>query len=135
MESWMVTTRPRRLEPLWPVTNETMRNWLKQVVKRAEADGVHFSISVTPHRYIMHMLYHRQSRKVILALAGHKDPRSMEVYTRVFALEMAATLAVPFTGDGRDAAEIPGQAPGLLPLSEGDKDKRIPDEAESISRF
>ncbi|MDU2206307.1 MAG: site-specific integrase [Thomasclavelia ramosa] len=62
MESWMVTTRPRRREPLWPVTDE--------------------------------------------ALAGHKDPRSMEVYTRVFALDMAATLAVPFTGDGRDAAEI-----------------------------
>ncbi|WP_447308628.1 tyrosine-type recombinase/integrase [Escherichia coli] len=90
MESWMVTTRPRRREPLWP-----MRNWLKQAVKRAEADGVH-----TPHTfrhsYIMHMLYHRQQ-----ALAGHRDPRSMEVYTRVFA-----TLAVPFTGDGRDAAEI-----------------------------
>lgn len=110
MESWMVTTRPRRREPLWPVTDETMRNWLKQAVKRAEADGVHFSIPVTPHTfrhsYIMHMLYHRQPRKVIQALAGHKDPRSMEVYTRVFALDMAATLAVPFTGDGRDAAEI-----------------------------
>ncbi len=37
MESWMVTTRPRRREPLWPVTDETMRNWLKQAVKRAEA--------------------------------------------------------------------------------------------------
>ncbi len=69
MESWMVTTRPRRREPLWPVTDETMRNWLKQAVKRAEADGVHFSIPVTPHTfrhsYIMHMLYHRQPRKVI----------------------------------------------------------------------
>lgn len=30
----------------------------------------------------------------------------MDVYTRVFALDMAATLAVPFTGDGRDATEI-----------------------------
>lgn len=30
----------------------------------------------------------------------------MDVYTRVFALDMAATLAVPFTGDGREAAEI-----------------------------
>ncbi|EGD0636800.1 site-specific integrase, partial [Escherichia coli] len=108
MESWMITTRPRRREPLWAVTDETMRNWLKQAVRRAEADGVHFSIPVTPHTfrhsYIMHMLYHRQPRKVIQALAGHRDPRSMEVYTRVFALDMAATLAVPFTGDGRDAA-------------------------------
>lgn len=54
----------------------------------------------------MHMLYHRQPKKMIQALAGHKDPRSMEVYTRVFALELAATIAVPFTGDGRDAADI-----------------------------
>ncbi len=87
MESWMITTRPRRREPLWAVTDETMRNWLKQAVRRAEADGVHFSIPVTPHTfrhsYIMHMLYHRQPRKVIRALAGHRDPRSMEVYTRV----------------------------------------------------
>ena len=75
MESWMITTRPRRREPLWAVTDETMRNWLKQAVRRAEADGVHFSIPVTPHTfrhsYIMHMLYHRQPRKVIQALAGH----------------------------------------------------------------
>ncbi|GCZ35287.1 recombinase [Escherichia coli] len=42
MESWMITTRPRRREPLWAVTDETMRNWLKQAVKRAEADGVTF---------------------------------------------------------------------------------------------
>ncbi|VCX78279.1 hypothetical protein BANRA_04812 [Escherichia coli] len=56
--------RPRRRAPLWAVTDETMRNWLKQAVKRAETDGVHFSIPVTPHTfrhsYIMHMLYHRQ---------------------------------------------------------------------------
>ncbi|ENP3692368.1 hypothetical protein ACDH16_004775, partial [Escherichia coli] len=51
--------------------------------------------------------------KVIQALAGHRDPRSMEVYTRVFALDMAATLAVPFTGDGRDAAEILRTLPPL----------------------
>lgn len=99
------------------MTDETMRNWLKQAVRRAEADGVHFSIPVTPHTfrhsYIMHMLYHRQPRKVIQALAGHRDPRSMEVYTRVFALDMAATLAVPFSGDGRDAAEILRTLPPL----------------------
>jgi len=63
MDSWMVTTRPRRREPLWTVTDKTMRNWLKQMVKRAGEDGVHFSIPVTPHTfrhsYIMHMLYHR----------------------------------------------------------------------------
>ncbi len=35
MESWMITTRPRRREPLWAVTDETMRSWLKQAVRRA----------------------------------------------------------------------------------------------------
>lgn len=93
----MVTTRPHRRDPLLAVTDETTRNWLKQAVKRAEADGVHFSIQVMPHTfrhsYIMHILYHWQPRKVIQVLAGHKDPRSMEVNTRVFALDMAATLA------------------------------------------
>lgn len=37
----------------------------------------------------------------------------MEVYTWVFALDMAATLPVPFTGDGRDAAEILRALPPL----------------------
>nr|CAH8250738.1 Tyrosine recombinase XerC [Escherichia coli] len=110
MQSWMITTRLRRREPLWDVTDETMRNWLRQAISRVAADGVHFSVPVTPHTFrhsnIMHMLYHRQPKKMIQALAGHKDPRSMEVYTRVFALELAATIAVPFTGDGRDAADI-----------------------------
>lgn len=30
----------------------------------------------------------------------------MDVYIRVLALDMAATLAVPFTGDRHDAAQI-----------------------------
>ncbi len=48
MESWMITTRPRRREPLWAVTDETMRNWLKQAVRRAEADGNLHCSSHTP---------------------------------------------------------------------------------------
>lgn len=83
-----------------------MRNWLKMAIARAEVDGVIFSPHTFRHSYIMHMLYHRQPKKVIQALAGHKDPRSMAVYTRVFALELAATIAVPFTRAGRDAADI-----------------------------
>ncbi|ARV70958.1 hypothetical protein B6N26_04714 (plasmid) [Salmonella enterica subsp. enterica] len=54
----------------------------------------------------MHMLYHSRPRKVIQALAGHKEPRSMDVYIRVLALDMAGHTAVPFTGDRHDAAQI-----------------------------
>ncbi len=89
MESCMVTTRPRRREPLWAVTDETMRNWLKQAVKRAGEDGVHFSIPVTPHTlrhsYIMHMLYHRQPRKVIQALSGPGRSQGSAFYGGLYA--------------------------------------------------
>ena len=37
----------------------------------------------------------------------------MEIYTRVCALYIAATLTVPFTGDGRGAAEILRTLPPL----------------------
>lgn len=73
--------------------------------------GILFDSGHTTH--LPAQLYHRQPRKVIQALVGHRDPRSTEVYTRVFALDMAATLAVPFTGDGRDAAEILRTLPPL----------------------
>lgn len=42
MESWMITTRPRRREPLWAVTDETMRNWLKQAVDGPKQTGFTF---------------------------------------------------------------------------------------------
>lgn len=61
----------------------------------------------------MNVLYHRQPRKVIQGLAGHKDPRSIEVYTRVFALDMAAKLTVHFIDDGHDVAQILRTLPPL----------------------
>lgn len=39
-------------------------------------------------------------------LTGHKDARSIEVYKQVFALELAATLAVPFSREGAEAAAV-----------------------------
>ncbi len=56
MESWMITTRPRRREPLWAVTDETMRNWLKQAVRRAEATVHFFDSGHTTH--LPAQLYH-----------------------------------------------------------------------------
>lgn len=104
LESWLATERLKHREPLWRATDEIMRNWLKAAVRWANADGVFFSIPVPPHTFrhswVMHLLYHRQPLKVIQVLAGHKDARSFEVYTRVFALDVAATLAVSFSGGG-----------------------------------
>ncbi|BFT83874.1 tyrosine-type recombinase/integrase (plasmid) [Enterobacter pseudoroggenkampii] len=61
MKSWIVTTRPRRRELLWDVTDETIRNWLKMVIARAEADGVIFfhpgdTAHISPQLYHAHAL-------------------------------------------------------------------------------
>nr|CCG55381.1 site-specific recombinase [Erwinia piriflorinigrans CFBP 5888] len=52
------------------------------------------------YRYWEEIIYHRQPPKVIQSLAGNKDTRSLDVYIWVFALELAPTLAVPFSGGG-----------------------------------
>lgn len=74
---------------------------------KAAGDGVHFSVLLTPHKFrhlfIMHLLYHRQPLKVIQALMGHKDARSIEVYKRVFTLDVAASLNLSFSGQDAEA--------------------------------
>lgn len=53
-----------------------------------------FSVPVTPHTfrhsYAMHMLYAGIPLKVLQSLMGHKSVSSTEVYTKVFALDVAA---------------------------------------------
>ncbi|WP_157921179.1 tyrosine-type recombinase/integrase, partial [Escherichia coli] len=51
-------------------------------------------VPVTPHTfrhsYAMHMLYVGIPLKVLQSLMGHKSISSTEVYTKVFALDVAA---------------------------------------------
>ncbi len=46
---------------IWGITDRTVRTWLNEAVEAAAADGVTFSVPVTPHTfrhsYAMHMLY------------------------------------------------------------------------------
>lgn len=77
---------------IWEVTDRTVRTWLNEAVETAAADGVTFSVPVTPHTfrhsYAMHMLYAGVPLKVLQSLMGHKSVSSTEVYTKVFALDM-----------------------------------------------
>ncbi|EFN9291012.1 phage integrase family protein, partial [Escherichia coli] len=71
------------------------------------ADGVTFSVPVTPHTfrhsYAMHMLYAGIPLKVLQSLMGHKSISSTEVYTKVFALDVAARHRVQFAMPESDA--------------------------------
>ncbi|EDV0839698.1 phage integrase family protein [Salmonella enterica subsp. enterica serovar Havana] len=85
---------------IWNITDRTVRTWLSEAVEAAAADGVRFSVPVTPHTfrhsYAMHMLYNGIPLKVLQSLMGHKSISSTEVYTKVFALDVAARHRVKF---------------------------------------
>ncbi|EBC7388816.1 phage integrase family protein, partial [Salmonella enterica] len=100
---------------VWEITDRTVRTWLNEAVAAAAVDGVTFSVPVTPHTfrhsYAMHMLYAGIPLKVLQSLMGHKSINSTEVYTKVFALDVAARHRVQFHMPENDAvAMLKGKA-------------------------
>lgn len=95
---------------IWEITDRTVRTWLSEAVEAAAADGVTFSVPVTPHTlrhsYAMHMLYAGIPLKVLQSLMGHKSISSTEEYTKVFALDVAARHRVQFQMCGADAVAM-----------------------------
>ncbi|MFJ5338802.1 site-specific integrase [Pectobacterium sp. CHL-2024] len=95
---------------VWEITDRTVRTWLNEAVEAAATDGVMFSVPVTPHTfrhsYAMHMLYAGIPLKVLQALMGHKSISSTEVYTKVFALDVAARHRVQFQMPSSDAVTL-----------------------------
>lgn len=95
---------------IWEITDRTVRTWLSEAVEAAAADGVTLSVPVTPHTfrhsYAMHMLYAGIPLKVLQSLMGHKSISSTEVYTKVFALDVAARHRVKFQMSGEDAVAL-----------------------------
>lgn len=95
---------------LCTVTNRTVRSWLNKAVTAAASDGVTFSLPVTPHSfrhsYAMHMIYAGIPLKALQSLMGHKSMKPTEVYTKVFALDVAARHRVQFHMPGNEAVAI-----------------------------
>lgn len=95
---------------IWEITDRTVRTWLNEAVEAAAADGVTFSVPVTPHTfrhsYAMHMLYAGIPLKILQTLMGHKSVSSTEVYTKVFALDVAARHRVRFEMPGEQAVAL-----------------------------
>lgn len=95
---------------LWSITDRTARTWLNEAVDAAAADGVTFSVPVTlhtfRHSYAMHLLYAGIPLKALQSLMGHKNAKSTEVYTKVFALDVAARHRVQFQMPGNEAVAM-----------------------------
>jgi site-specific recombinase XerD len=94
---------------IWEITDRTVRTWLNEAV-RMRPLTVSFSVPVTPHTfrhsYAMHMLYAGIPLKVLQSLMGHKSVSSTEVYTKVFALDVAARHRVQFQMPGTEAVAM-----------------------------
>lgn len=97
---------------LWPVTDDTVRNWLRDAVTECEAQGISFSVPVTPHTfrhsYAMHLLYCGVEPLTLKSLMGHRDFKSTQVYLDVLALEadVVGQYNVRFGMDRAEATEL-----------------------------
>lgn len=119
LRQYMATFRPRKHEPLWPVTDRTVRRWLKDAVAEAERDGVTFPLTVCPkamrHSFAMHLFYNHTHKKVVQALMGHKKEETTDIYMQVFALDVAADNQVQFSWEPEDALTLLREASGSIP--------------------
>lgn len=119
LREWFATAQPAAGARLWDIKSEdTARSWISQAVTVAARDGVTFSIRpVTPKTFrdsfAMHLVQHQVPQKVIQTLMGHKDTKSTEWYTKVFALDVTRQLGVRFSMDAAEAALL------LSPLRPG----------------
>jgi len=112
LREWFATAQPAAGARLWDIRSEdTARSWISQAVEASNRDGVTFSIRpVTPRTFrdsfAMRLVQHQVPQKVIQTLMGHKDAKSTEWYTRVFALDVTRQLGVRFTMDADEAGRL-----------------------------
>lgn len=115
VREYLATARPRRTDRISDVRSEdTVRTWISQAVSDAARDGVTFSIRpITPKTFRDSFAMHLVPQKVIQTMMGHKDAKSTEWYTRVFALDVTRQLGVRFSIGDDEARRL------LLPGASG----------------
>jgi len=100
LKIYISTNRIKSYNKLFTITDRTVENWLKNLQKIAESDGVTFQFNITPkvfrHSYAIHLFYNRISDKIISKNLGHKYFRSTEVYMNILAIESASMRRILF---------------------------------------
>lgn len=98
LRQYLKTFSQGRNKAIWPVSAQTVRNWLAQAEQRAQAQGVHFAVRLTPHvlrhSFSMHLLlWGRIHMKRLQAYLGHSSPRSTDCYTALLSLDATVNEA------------------------------------------
>lgn len=106
---YLSTFKLARGARIWPVTDQTVRNWLREAEGGLRGRGVNLVVALTPHvfrhSFAMHLLLAGNTHiKRLQAYLGHRSLRSTEVYTAVLALDAAASeiglsFSVPVEGN------------------------------------
>lgn len=106
---YLSTFKLARGARIWPVTDQTVRNWLREAEGGLRGRGVNLVVALTPHvfrhSFAMHLLLAGNTHiKRLQAYLGHRSLRSTEVYTAVLALDAAASeiglsFSVPIEGN------------------------------------
>ncbi|HDU8656065.1 TPA: tyrosine-type recombinase/integrase [Morganella morganii subsp. morganii] len=102
MKSYFATMRYKNQSQIWPVRSDnTVRNWLRDAVRSATADG--FSFITGPvtchtfrHSFAMHLIFHGVPLKLIQSYLGHKKSSSTDVYTKIFTLDAMMHFDISF---------------------------------------
>lgn len=103
LREWFATVQLLAGSRLWDIKSvDTARSWIAHAVAATARDGVTLSIRpVTPQMFrdsfAMHLVQYQVPQKVIQTLMGHKNTKSTDWYTRVFALNVTRQLRVRFS--------------------------------------
>lgn len=102
MKSYFVTMRLKNQSQIWPVQSDnTVRNWLRNAVERAECQGVSYVVNPVTcktfrHSFAMHLIFNGVPMKVIQAYLGHKKSCSTDIYTKIFSLDAMLHFDISF---------------------------------------
>jgi integrase len=106
---YLSTFKLAKSAPIWSVTDQTVRNWLREAEGGLRGRGVHLVVPLTPHvfrhSFAMHLLLAGNTHiKRLQAYLGHRSLKSTEVYTAVLSLDAAASeiglsFSVPVEGN------------------------------------
>ncbi|HAS8195743.1 TPA: site-specific integrase [Vibrio vulnificus] len=95
LKRYIVTHCRNQKCPIFSISDETARNWLKAIQQEGTANGIDLLIPLTPstlrHSFAVHLLLNRMHIKELQSLMGHARLSSTEVYTRLLSFDPAQT--------------------------------------------
>lgn len=93
LRGYIVTMTRNKRKPIFTVSDETVRNWLKACHKRINDQGLNLPVTPTPHvmrhSFAVHLVLNGVHIRKISQWLGHKSLKSTMIYTRLLTFDAA----------------------------------------------